>query len=86
MEPLQQYVMNLEVIVTPFDPKGNQVAKFVYTYYSGGNPNLKQPDAQVSSKSNLQFNLIYDDEIKNSLLKITMSSFNKKTAGSPSGF
>ena len=50
MEPLCQYVINLELVVTPYDPKGNNLARMLYTHYKGGSPLLKQPDAKVDSQ------------------------------------
>lgn len=47
LEPLCQYVKNLDVVVTPYDPVGNKIAKHVYTYYKGGSPMLKQLDSRV---------------------------------------
>ena len=47
LEPLCQYVMKLDVVVTPYDKKGNGIARHVYTHYKGGSASLKQIDSKV---------------------------------------
>ena len=48
LEPLCQYVTHCELIVTPFDKKGNALARVLYTHFEGGAPELKQPDIKVN--------------------------------------
>ena len=48
LEPLCQYVMKVDVVVTPFDKKGNGIGRHMYTFYKGGSSVLKQLDSKVN--------------------------------------
>ena len=47
LDPLCKYVLKLEVVVTPYDSVGNNLARHVYTHYKGGSPSLKIMESKV---------------------------------------
>lgn len=62
LNPICRFMTKATLIVSPFDPKGNKVARCLYTHLSGGDSRLKLPEFKLEVKM--------DEESQNTCFEI----------------
>ena len=65
LNPICRFIKNCKIVVSPWDPKGNKLAKCLYTHLANGDPRLKLPEFKLG----VEFN----EKIKNTEFVVTYS-------------
>ena len=73
LNPIYRFMTECELVVSPYDPKGNKLAKFLYTHMAYGDKRLKLPEFKL--------NVNFNEKIKNSELKVKYSFIIRKRLG-----
>ena len=51
LNPIYRFMKSATLKVSPFDEKGNKLAKALYTHLKGGDPRLKMPEFKLAVDS-----------------------------------